>query len=331
MAVKQMDIAEFYQQPALLVKANLPLPDSLTELGAAFHKPEFKEVLQKIGMETAKGRLLHEAMVPYEPYFPKFHRQLIQTGEDSQTLPEILHEVASFARVNQLTLGRLKEVVIYPLFTLWLCSALTFGLMIFMVKPFEAIFRQMLAGEPLPLVTLFYLNVSDAAAIFGPVLPFIVLGLTFLFALWLFSGTLGADRLFRKIVYFIPSAAKSARESDMARACSLLSIYLHRKTPLTNALSQTAELAEHTKQVQRSFQASAKRSFQAATGKLQFSVDGQTQPLAMPEDLTVTCSIERPTNSVPRAILCLSWPPKRLNTKKATSIRLVACSQKGAN
>ena len=64
MAVKTTDVGDFYHQLALLIKAELPLPESIRQLGANFHKKEFREILGKIGEDTTA---VHD-LFPSVPY-----------------------------------------------------------------------------------------------------------------------------------------------------------------------------------------------------------------------------------------------------------------------
>ena len=86
MAVKTTEIADFYQQLALLIQGNLPLPDSVRQLGVNFHRKGFRQALAAVSEATAKGQPLHEALAVWPQYFQPFHVRLIATGEASGAL-----------------------------------------------------------------------------------------------------------------------------------------------------------------------------------------------------------------------------------------------------
>ena len=52
---KTTDIADFYQQLALLTRSNLPLPDSIRQLAGSFNKSEFRDMLEHVSRDTASG------------------------------------------------------------------------------------------------------------------------------------------------------------------------------------------------------------------------------------------------------------------------------------
>jgi type II secretory pathway component PulF len=64
------------------------------------------------------------------------------------------------------------------------------------------------------------------------------------FLIWLYVGGRPAYRGMLRIVYWLPGAAKVARNLDAARTCGGLFIHMVQGVPLTEAFSNTAAMAE---------------------------------------------------------------------------------------
>ena len=77
MTTRASDIADFYQQLALLVRSELPLPDSLIELAKYCPRRDFQEAVLAASDRVAKGEKLADAVAQSPRFFDPFHVQLI--------------------------------------------------------------------------------------------------------------------------------------------------------------------------------------------------------------------------------------------------------------
>ena len=244
MSGQTTEIADFYQQLALLVKADLPLPDSIQQLGKNCQKRKFQAVLEQVSADTAKGESLNEALSRHPDLFEPFHIQLIETGEKSGALSEILFEVALFARANQKLISRAREAMTYPVFTILFTVTIFSLLLRFVVPEFQVLIHEILwPPRSIPLLTRLVFFLSTITVAIGPLLYILLVGMLAFFC-WLFSGILKSDALFYRAMSICPGARQVLREADLARVTGLLSSYLRRGVPIGDALSQTAELAQ---------------------------------------------------------------------------------------
>jgi len=240
------EVADFYQQLALLIRSNLPLPDSLRQLGRYFPNREFQNVILALSERTARGEKFADILRQYPRFFPPFHVQLITAGEAAGTLPEILFAVARSARFAQLMTARVRDLTAYPLLTVHLCFVTFFLLSVYVISGFGAIFADILDGEHLPALTHVVLGVAtsirNAKEFIVPVY------LVFLaFSLWLFTPGMRAHQTLLTVINGLPGSLRIVHSLDSSRLCSMLSTFLRQKMPFPTALETTSELVQQRK------------------------------------------------------------------------------------
>jgi type II secretory pathway component PulF len=253
--MKSVDVTEFYNQLALLLKSNLPLPESLTQLGLDCQSKGLQEPLRQMSRATSEGIPLHRTMTQYPDAFSSFHIDLIRAGEESGTLPEVLLEVARFSRNNQTLLARVKEIMLYPFVTIIVCL-LIFTLILRTVIPeFEILYLEIVAHgsresayygtvQALDLNSTILFNLSHAVNACGNVI-FLFLGIFAAGIAFIFSGLTKMDRGLYRFMARMPGIGRVIHFSDWARITGLLHVYLKRKVPMAEALDQTAALGEN--------------------------------------------------------------------------------------
>ena len=242
MKTQSSDIADFYQQLALLIRADLPLPQSLRQLGQNFPKPEFQDVLLKISDRTSRGEKLSQAISDYPQFFHPLHLRLIAAGETTGTLPETLFAVARFSRFCQFIANRLRDTVAYPFLTIHLCLIIILYLSIMTIPGFKEMFASLDANS-MPLLTRFILTVGMFIHDHW-ILHTAAYGVLLAFSLWLFSAGLAAHKMLLAIINFMPGSLKILHSLDSARLCTLWSTFIHQRMPLHDVMKTSAQLVD---------------------------------------------------------------------------------------
>ena len=232
---------DFFHELGLLLKADLPLPDSLRQL-AESADCSMNELLLDLSAATAKGMTFPDAMARYPKRFSAFQVSLVRLGTETGCLHEILFELARLGRFRALMATRLREITAYPSFVLMI--ALTFVLLVFgiVVADFGLIFEEMLPGEPLPGLTRLVLNISTTIRDFWGVFAALYL----LFAvLLIFSRIPPFSRIVLNwLVALIPGGNRVFKPLEMARLCGLLGLMFRRRLPLSECLRWAVEFTE---------------------------------------------------------------------------------------
>jgi type II secretory pathway component PulF len=236
-------LTEFYRQLHLLTQSSLPLPESLRQLADNARRPEFRRVLADLAEQTAQGRPLAAAMAAHPNQFDPSFVRMIAAAESAGTLPETLAEIAGLAAVHGQLIAKTREITIYPLFTIFFAMLVLFGMFGFIVPEFQLIFNELLEGAPLPWLTAQAVGFSSFVAAWGSyIMGAYILALGYF--IWLFSGMAGANRQLLGLIRRIPLAKDVFRQLQTAQACSLWSVLMKLKMPLSEALTTVAELVD---------------------------------------------------------------------------------------
>ena len=243
MKTNASDVADFYHQLALLIKARLPLPDSLRQLGRHFPKRDFQKAILEIGESAARGDKFSDVMRHYPEFFDSFHIQLISAGEASGTLPEVLFAVARFARFGQLLTSRVRSILAYPLFTIHMSLIVFTFLSVVIIPEMANMFEEILGRDELPWLTERIVGMSSFVTRYaGVVVPVYVSFL--IFSIWLFTPFMAAHRMLLTIINVMPGSCRVIQSLDSARLCTMWSTFLRQNMTVPAAMKTSAQLVE---------------------------------------------------------------------------------------
>jgi type IV pilus assembly protein PilC len=106
------------------------------------------------------GTTFSEALAQHPKAFNKLYVNMVKAGELGGVLEIVLTRLAEFAEKSQRIRGKVTSAMVYPLVVLTIALAIVGFLMLFIVPKFEAIFKDMLGGRPLPLITQLVVDLS---------------------------------------------------------------------------------------------------------------------------------------------------------------------------
>jgi len=141
----------FNQEFASLLKAGLPMIQSLEMMIDRQRDPDFKHVLEQVRSRVSSGDELSDAISDFGDLFPPLYASTLKAGERSGELESVLRR---FIRYQQLVMQARKRVVsalVYPILLVCLSLGLIIILAVFVVPKFTDFFAG-LDGE-LPLIT----------------------------------------------------------------------------------------------------------------------------------------------------------------------------------
>lgn len=240
--MKQNELPIFFEQLSLLVRAGMPLPESLHHLADSLGGRQTRQRLHALGQQTADGKPFADAMQD-DPTFRPFHVHLVRVGERSGFLADMLQELARYAQLHHQLFTNVRQAIAYPFLTLYIGIVILCSLSIFIVPHFAAMYDEMLAGEPLPAMTNITLALAD---LFYSHQPFVLIGLILLLAgvIWLLSGASSADRFISRVLQILPGYRRLMRLHDYAQFCSLIGLCMKHGMPLEDACDQVATVLQ---------------------------------------------------------------------------------------
>jgi type IV pilus assembly protein PilC len=161
--VRTGEFLAFNQQLATLLKAGMPLVQSLDILRQRVPNPAFKLVLDDVHERVRGGSSLSDAFEA-QGIFPGVYVASLLAGEKSGSLELVIRRYVHHVRVVTAIKKKTVSALIYPAILLAL-SLIVVSIIVFKVLPeFGAFYVQSGGGAELPLLTRVLVRFSDRAA-----------------------------------------------------------------------------------------------------------------------------------------------------------------------
>ncbi len=177
----KLDLGElsiFTSQLASLLQAGLPLVSCLEALQDQTEDQVFRIVIRDVRNDISTGTSFSAAVKKFPRSFNSLFVSMVEAGEASGGLAEILGKVAGYFESTVKLTKKVKSAMTYPIAVIGLAIALVNVLLIFVIPVFAAMFADF--GAKLPLPTQMLINVSDFMKHYWWAIALVVYGIYYL-------------------------------------------------------------------------------------------------------------------------------------------------------
>ena len=229
--LKQSTFLVFNQQFLTLIRAGLPILNSLELLIKRQKDAQLRQILENVRDRVKGGELLSEAFAA-QGIIPKIYTTTLMAGEKSGNVDEVLTRYINFQRLAMTFRKKLFVSLIYPTLLVTVVSIMVTFLFTYVVPKFADLFNSL--DAKLPAITVFMLVVGQNAQKYA---PFVFVGLIILgFVLWRWKETdRGADRIDRAILG-LPLLGDIRLKHQVASFSRMLSTLLQGGLPLVPSM-----------------------------------------------------------------------------------------------
>src|SRR5580765_2478132 len=155
---KLQELATFTTQLSNLLKCGMPLTVALHSMSHLESKGIPSDTSKQLRQEVMEGRSLSDAMSRQPGIFSDLYRNMVQAGEQSGALVEVLKRLADhFERFAEVQ-SKFTSALIYPIIVACVGVVIVIFFMTFMLPKFMKIFEGM--SVPLPFATRMLMNIS---------------------------------------------------------------------------------------------------------------------------------------------------------------------------
>ncbi len=225
-------LALLTRQLATLLRAGMPLDESLRALGAQTAARRLQVVLADVRARITEGASLDEAMSVYPGVFPEFYRSMVAAGEAGGRLEEALERLADYTETRRALRHSLSTALIYPAILTLVSLLVVAVLLIYVVPEVVRVFQQ--TGQSLPWLTTALIASSQALRDFGWLLC-LGAALALLLGRFLLRRTVIRARVDRMLLD-MPFLGRITRTLHAARLTRSLAILTKSGVPLLEAL-----------------------------------------------------------------------------------------------
>lgn len=180
--VKAADVAVVTRQLATLVRAGIPLVDSISALVEQVEQQEFVRILSDVREKLKEGTSFEKALQAHPRVFPPLYVNMVAAGEASGMLELVLERLADFMEAQSRLKGKLTAALAYPIAMGFFASGLVTFLMIAVVPQLTSIFDNL--GQALPWYTQLLIFSSGVLNDFWWLILMLMGGGTWYFLKW---------------------------------------------------------------------------------------------------------------------------------------------------
>src|SRR5215475_14090790 len=170
--VSPSDLALFTRQLATLVRAGLPLEESLLAVSQQTEKQRVQSIVLGVRAKVMEGHTLADGLAEFPRVFPEIYRATVSAGEQSGHLDAILERLADYTENREAMRQKVLGAMLYPIVLTIMCFVIVSGLMVYVVPKVVDVFETQKAQ--LPLITRMLIATSD---FFRNYLVYLLIGL----------------------------------------------------------------------------------------------------------------------------------------------------------
>jgi type IV pilus assembly protein PilC len=230
--VKIGDLILFTKQFRSMMQAGVPILRLLQVLENQTENKVIKGAVGVIGQDIRAGTTLHEAMKKHPTLFSPLYLSMINAGEISGTVPDVLARLIDIIEHEAKIKSDIKSALQYPMLVLIALGVAFLILLTFVIPKFASIFAK--AGLTLPLPTKIAMFMYQGLTHYWFILIAGVVGLILVLRIYFKTdnGRYALDTFYLKVPLFGPLFQKAA----MSRFASIFAILQASGVPVMQAL-----------------------------------------------------------------------------------------------
>jgi general secretion pathway protein F len=176
------DVAVMTRQLATLVRAGVPLVDSISALVDQVEKETLVRVLTEVRESLKEGTSFSKSLEAHPKVFPPLYVNMVAAGEASGTLESVLERLADFMENQARLKGKVMSALAYPVLMTIIGAVMVSVLMVAVVPKVVTIFDNL--GQELPWYTQLLIFVSMMFSDFWWLMLIVIVGGGYWFRRW---------------------------------------------------------------------------------------------------------------------------------------------------
>lgn len=228
----------FVQYLTPMLKVGISLSTALKTLSKQAGNKYFKSILSDMAVKVEGGTSFTESIEPYRKVFGDLFIHMIEAGEVSGGLENVLHQLYVQMKKEHDLISKVKGALIYPIIVLLAMIGIGIFMFIVVIPRMLSIFSEM--NVELPLPTRILISVSNAVANNGLLVLIILIVLIILFIQIL--RTKKGKYFFHAVLLKIPVISPIVKKINLARFARNISSLLKTDIMIVKTFQITANV-----------------------------------------------------------------------------------------
>ncbi len=240
-SVKPEELILFTEQFATLIASGLSILETLEGLSEQTENKYFKNVILNIKNDIENGSTIKNAFSKYKKVFPPIYLGLLEVGESSGTLDEVLRGIANYLEREDDIRKKVSSAFAYPKFVVSVVTAVVIFLLVYVLPKFVSIYGQ--AKEKLPEPTIILLSVSHFLTTYY---FWLILLIVFIIVVFKIVYSIKRGRyIIDKLKIKIPIFGKISKFSALSRFVHSLSLVLRSGIDIVKAIEIAGKVTDN--------------------------------------------------------------------------------------
>jgi type II secretion system protein F len=237
-SIKKTDVAAFTRQLATLLRAGIPLAESIGALVDQIEKVKLKYIVGEVKTAVNEGSALADALAKHPKAFDELFISMVRAGEAAGNLDDVLSRLADFMEGAQKLKSKVQGAMIYPIIMMVVGLGIMSVLMIFVIPEITRMFVQQ--GKTLPWNTALLIWVSDFLKSYIGLL--LIAGVVGAIGFFKWSKSASGRPIWDNFVLKLPLIGPLVRQVAVARFARTLGTMLQSGVPMLRALEISREV-----------------------------------------------------------------------------------------
>lgn len=233
------EIIVFTKKLETMVRAGLPILETIKMLEKQTEHPNLKQIVGQIHDDIESGTPLSDAFVKHDKVFNNVYINLLKAGESSGQVDLFLQKLVVGMEKDEKIRSSIKGAMMYPIILFIVAMGVIALMMVFVVPVFQEMFANAPGG--LPAITQIVVDVSEFIRdpVRGGLLSAVMVGV-FLLSSMLIKKNYKVRRVWHKIVLKMPLVGNLVRKSSLAKIAMIQGNLTAAGVPVMEALDISA-------------------------------------------------------------------------------------------
>ena len=220
--VKAQEILIFCKQFATMLRAGLPVLNTLEMLEGQTTRPPMKKIIQTIKKDLESGNALSKCFEKHPKIFDTVVVNLIKAGEASGKLDTFLQKIVVSLEKREKIKSQIKSALFYPGVLFSVAILVTVFMLMNVVPTFVNMYEGMGMGDDLPTPTAVIMSMSEFVRSSGGLFLLIFIILFVVGFKYLISTNYGVKNAWHQIMLKLPVFGNLINKSILAKVSLVL-------------------------------------------------------------------------------------------------------------
>jgi general secretion pathway protein F len=236
--VRKGEVAAFTRQLATLLRAGIPLAESLAALFEQVENPKLHAIVGEVRTAVNEGSSLADALARHPAVFNELFVSMVRAGEVAGNLDEVLGRLAEFMESSARLRSKVQGAMIYPFLMIGVGVVIMGILMVAVIPKITVIFEQQ--DMALPWNTELLIILSDLVLGYWWLLGILTVAGFVAFGKWSRSPT--GKPQWHGMILKLPLFGSLLRQVSVARFTRTMSTMLSAGVPMLRALETSKDI-----------------------------------------------------------------------------------------